>query len=179
MKVRQAMTSDVSFCLPESTLTEAVTIMWQRDCGVVPVVDMKKRVVGMITDRDICIALATKHQLSNDIKVSEIIGKRVRTCTPHDDVQDALKTMKKWQLRRLPVVNEAEELVGILSIGDLLHYAGKGKVSRKKLLSALQEISSFRPLHLQELTEDEIETDLPGENDFPAQADRAESNESE
>ena len=151
MKVRDVMTTEVGYCQPEAALTQAAEIMWQRDCGVVPIVDEGQKVVGMITDRDICFAVVTKNRLPNEIKINEVIGtNKVRSCSPDDAVEDALRKMKRRQLRRLPVVNEDGVLVGILSLADLIRNAGKGKnaVSRKKLLAALGEISHLRPITL-------------------------------
>jgi CBS domain-containing protein len=160
MKVREAMTSDVSYCYQSATLTDAAIIMWQRDCGVVPIVNEQKQIIGMITDRDICIAVATRNQLPSQISVGEIgLKRKIGCCAPDDDAEDALKIMKKYQLRRLPVVNKEDKiLLGILSVSDLLRYAGKGNnaVSRKKLLVTLKEISSFRPLHMHELSTENI-----------------------
>lgn len=156
MKVREAMTSDVSFCYQTATLTDAAVMMWQRDCGIVPIVNEQKQIIGVITDRDICIAVATRNQLPTQIWVGEIgTGRKIRSCAPDDDAEDALKTMKKYQLRRLPVINKEDNvLLGILSISDLLRYSGKGNnaVPRKKVLAALKEISSFRPVLLHEIS---------------------------
>jgi CBS domain-containing protein len=154
MKVRDVMTTDVGYCQPDTTLANAAMIMWQRDCGVVPVVNEQKQVVGMITDRDICIAVTMQNRLASEIQVSEIISSKVKSCQPNDDLEDALKTMKKRQLRRLPVTTKDGVLLGIISIGDLLN-AGKGKEIKKMLLTALREISSFRPLHFHEITADD------------------------
>lgn len=152
MKVRELMTGDVSYCQPTTTLADAAMMMWRRDCGVVPVVDEQKRVVGMITDRDVCMAVATKNRLANDILASEVIFGKVEACEPNDDVEKVLKKMKKKQLRRLPVTSKDGVLLGIVSISDLLHASGsKGKEIKKKLLIALREISTFRPPHLHEL----------------------------
>ena len=155
MKVRDAMTSDVGYCQPNTSLAQAAMIMWQRDCGIVPVVNEQKQIVGMITDRDICIAVSMQNRLASQIKVSEIIYGEVKSCRPDDDLENALKTMKKRQLRRLPVASKDGVLVGIVSIGDLLK-AAKGKELKKKLLSALREISSFRPLQLHEISADSV-----------------------
>lgn len=124
-------------------------IMWQRDCGVVPVVNEQKRVVGVITDRDICIAVSMQNRLASQIQVSEVISGKVKSCKPDDGLEQALKTMRRRQLRRLPVTTKDGVLVGIVSIGDLLK-AGKGKDFKKKLFAALREISSLRPIHLHE-----------------------------
>ncbi|HEX8266747.1 MAG TPA: CBS domain-containing protein [Pyrinomonadaceae bacterium] len=171
MKVRDVMTTEVGYCQPDAPLAQAADIMWQRDCGVVPIVDESQRVIGMITDRDICFAVVTKNRLASEIKISEVISQNeVRSCAPGDAVEDALKTMKRRQLRRLPVVNKDGVLVGILSLADLISGIGKGKdaVPRKKLLAALKEISHLRPITLHALSdEDENESEIAGneEND--------------
>ena len=169
MKVRDVMTTEVGYCQPDAPLAQAADIMWQRDCGVVPVVDESQRVIGMITDRDICFAVVTKNRLASEIKISEVISqKEVRSCAPGDAIEDALKTMKRRQLRRLPVVNKEGVLVGILSLADLISGVGKGKdaVPRKKLLAALKEISHLRPITLHALPdEDENESEKAGDDE--------------
>ena len=72
MKVREMMTSDVKTCRPETNLAEAVKDMWEGDCGALPVVSDEGRVIGMITDRDICIALATRGRSADRIAVREV-----------------------------------------------------------------------------------------------------------
>ena len=173
MKVRDCMTTEVGYCQPDAMLTQAAEIMWQRDCGIVPVVDENQRVVGMITDRDICFAVVTKNRLPNEIKISEVINGKVRSCSPGDNVEDALRIMKRKQLRRLPVVNADGVLVGILSLADLIRNAGKGRdaVSRRKLLGALREITHYRPITLHILS--------PEEEGESAETDESEENESE
>ena len=164
------MTTEVGYCQPDAPLAQAADIMWQRDCGVVPVVDESQRVIGMITDRDICFAVVTKNRLASEIKISEVLSQNeVQSCAPGDAVEDALKTMKRRQLRRLPVVNKDGVLVGILSLADLISGVGKGKdaVPRKKLLAALKEISHLRPITLHAFSDDENESEKAGneEND--------------
>src|SRR5215213_4306396 len=105
MKVQDIMTADVEACGPESDLAEAAAIMWRKDCGSVPVVDAGRRIVGMITDRDICMAVCTRNKLATEMKVSEVISGKVYACAPTDKVGDALETMQSSQLRRLPVVD--------------------------------------------------------------------------
>jgi CBS domain-containing protein len=180
MKVRELMTSDVSSCQTQATLTQAAMIMWQRDCGVVPVVDEHQRVVGMVTDRDIAIAAATKNRLIADILVAEIIYGEVKTCDPNDNAEDALKIMRKHQLRRLPVTSRDGVLLGIISLSDFLRNVGKGKdkVPRKKLLNALRDISTFRPLHLHELFA-EKKQDFEDEDAHDEPEDTEDSNDNE
>ncbi|HEX8195171.1 MAG TPA: CBS domain-containing protein [Pyrinomonadaceae bacterium] len=183
MKVRDVMTTEVGYCQPDAPLTQAADIMWQRDCGVVPIVDESQRVIGMITDRDICFAVVTKNRLPNEIKISEVISRNeVQSCAPGDAAEDALKTMKRHQIRRLPVVNRDGVLVGILSLADLIRGVGKGKdaVPRKKLLATLKEISHLRPITLHALSDDdENESDEAGDNENDSQENKEESDETD
>jgi CBS domain-containing protein len=181
MKVRDCMTTDVGYCQPNAPLTQAAEIMWQRDCGVVPVTDENQRVIGMITDRDICFAVVTKNRLPSDIKTGEVIRQNeVKTCSPGDSIEDALKTLKRHQLRRLPVVNKDGVLVGILALADLIRAMGKDKdaVPRKKLLAALKEISHLRPITLHALSEDD-ENESGAAEDDDNDSDENDGNESE
>ena len=183
MKVRDVMTTEVGYCQPDAPLAQAADIMWQRDCGVVPVVDESQRVIGMITDRDICFAVVTKNRLAGEIKISEVISQNeVQSCAPGDAVEDALKTMKRHQLRRLPVVNKDGVLVGILSLADLISGVGKGKdaVPRKKLLAALKEISHLRPITLHAFSDDdENESEKAGNEENDSQENEEESDETD
>jgi CBS domain-containing protein len=148
MKVQDIMTANVEACGPESDLAAAAMIMWKRDCGSVPVVDGARKVVGMITDRDICMAVATRNRLATEIKVGEVISGRVYACAPDDRVQDALETMQSAQLRRLPVVDDDGVLHGILSINDVVLHAKRGQskkhVSHRDAMETLKVLSEHR-----------------------------------
>ena len=151
MKVKDVMTSPVLFCAPETNLAAAAMIMWESDCGALPVVSHEKQVVGMITDRDICMAL-TKHRLASDA-VGEVPSRVVYACSPHDDVKEALKTMEKERVRRLPTLNTDGVLQGMLSMNDVVLHAEQGTKGRKTpalsykdAISALKEICAHRTL---------------------------------
>jgi len=118
MKVKEVMTTDVKRCSPETNLAAAAKIMWEGDCGAVPVTGERDQVVGVITDRDICIAAATRPRTEGEIPVKEVLSKALYTCAPGDDVRAALETMKSRKIRRLPVVEQGR-LVGIVSIHDI------------------------------------------------------------
>jgi CBS domain-containing protein len=121
MKVESLMKRDAKTCLRGTNLAEAASILWDQDCGVLPVVDDAGKVVGMISDRDICMAIVTKKRLASDIAVGEVIsGNSVYSCSPHDQIENALQTMQEHQVRRLPVAKEGGELCGILSINDVI-----------------------------------------------------------
>jgi CBS domain-containing protein len=120
MKVRDIMTKGPVFCHSDSNLAAAAEKMWAHDCGVLPVVDDELGVVGVITDRDICIALGTKDRRASSVLVREVMTTKVYVCAPEDDIHTALKVMEKGRVRRLPVVNREGKLMGILSMDDIV-----------------------------------------------------------
>ena len=124
MKVREMMTSEVKACRAETNLAEAVKDMWEGDCGALPVVNSEGRVTGVITDRDICIALATRGGSADRIAVREVAQGHAYTCLPEDDATAALQTMKAHKVRRLPVVDAEGHVRGILSLNDVVTHAG-------------------------------------------------------
>ncbi len=119
MKVRDVMTRDVQSCQPGETLASLANLMWRGDCGAIPVLDAEHRPVGIITDRDAFIALATRYRVPGEISVKEVMTSDPVTCHPDDDVRLALKSMAEHQIRRLPVVDGMGALTGMLSLSDL------------------------------------------------------------
>lgn len=153
MKVKKFMKTGVGAVRPEDDLTAAARIMWQKDCGVVPVTDEKERVVGVITDRDICISVASREQRASQISAGELIrGKKVISCRADDEIETALKKMKKNAVKRLPVVGKKGELTGILSITDLLLGVQKNKRLKKQIYTTLRTIGRPHRIVLQEIT---------------------------
>lgn len=145
MKVKDLMTKSVSSCDRQTNLSAAAIMMWDGDCGVIPVVDEEEKVIGVITDRDIAMALATKNTPPADILVGEIVEKRkIDTCSPDDDVKHALEIMAEMQIRRLPVVSQEGHLEGIFSINDaILHArADSQELSDRDVLEAMKGICS-------------------------------------
>jgi CBS domain-containing protein len=120
MKVREIMRHEARFCHPWTSLAEAGREMADVGCGVLPVVDLDRKVVGMLTDRDICLALTARDRKPSEVTAREAIhGVQVFTCTEDDDVVDALAVMGACQVRRLAVLDEGGRLDGILSIDDV------------------------------------------------------------
>jgi CBS domain-containing protein len=119
MQVAEIMSKDVSSCGPGMNAATAAELMWKRNCGSLPVVEDGGRVVGIVTDRDLFLALGTSNRSPGDVPVGEIMNRDIAFTTPGSDVRDALKTMAQRQLRRLPVVNDNGTLVGIVSVGDI------------------------------------------------------------
>lgn len=142
MKVQDIMTRDVRSCRPEMNLAEVVKLMWELDCGVLPVVKADGRIAGIITDRDICIAIATRGQTADRIGVRDVTGGKVSTCRPEDDVSTALQTMKTQKVRRLPVVDAEGRLKGILSLNDVVMRSGAAPAT--DIVSTLASICEHR-----------------------------------
>jgi len=144
MLVEQLMTHEVEACRPDATLAAVADIMWRRDCGVVPVVDEEARVVGVVTDRDICIALASRGQTAQEVRVGELMTNHVHTCTADDDVEEALAVMRRERVRRLPVLDGQARLAGILSLRDVILNArrggGKRHVSRGEAFRTVRAV---------------------------------------
>lgn len=151
MNVKDVMTSPVQYCSVDTNLAAAAGMMWDSDCGVLPVVDRSGKVIGMITDRDICIAVATKSRLASEISVWETITGKVVSVAPEDEVHDALKAMAANRVRRLPVVDQDGILCGVVTLNDLVLQAGAGRgkapdISHADIVDTLLAISRHRIL---------------------------------
>lgn len=123
MKVRDIMTSIVHTCTPNDSLHEAARLLWEHDCGCLPVVDGDGRVQGMITDRDICMGAYTKGQDFTALHVSDSMAIAPVTCAPTDELEKAAQRMAEREVRRIPVVDDEQRLVGILSLNDIVRSA--------------------------------------------------------
>jgi CBS-domain-containing membrane protein len=120
MKVKDVMTPDAKAIWITESLADAAKEMWENDCGVLPIVKDGRKVVGMITDRDICMAAAMRDRNPSNISVEEVMNATVYGTAPDEDVEQALQTMREHKIRRLPVVNLEGELEGILSMNDIV-----------------------------------------------------------
>src|SRR5690242_11310459 len=109
MKVKEVMTGSPNVCDLNESLAEAAKVMWDADCGVLPVLKDGQEVVGLITDRDICMALAMRDSSPTTISAEEVITGDVYSVAPEDDVKKALELMREHQVRRLPVINPEGE----------------------------------------------------------------------
>jgi len=124
MRVEEIMTKTVSACTTGTNAAEAAELMWIHDCGVLPVVeDSDGRLVGIVTDRDLFIALGTKGQNASGLTMGEVMRPEVFSCAPSDDLHRALKIMANRQVHRLPVVDGNGALTGILSLNDVVFHA--------------------------------------------------------
>ena len=131
MNVETIMSKTIHTCSPEDSLERVAQILWDGDCGCVPVVNDEHRVVGMVTDRDACMAAYTQGARLCDIPVSTAMAGQVRSCRPSDSVTSAEQTLREYQLHRLPVVDDQERLVGLLSLGDIAREAAHQRNDRR------------------------------------------------
>ena len=119
MTVDDVMKRDVKTCRPSDSLNRAAQIMWDHDCGCVPVVNEKNEVIGMLTDRDICMAAYTQGRVLAEITVDNVMSTQVFACAAGDSLTAAEAIMQTHQIRRLPVLGFENQLLGILSLNDL------------------------------------------------------------
>ena len=126
MTVASLMTSDPAVCGPRDSLREAARVLFDRDCGIVPVVDPGGALLGVVTDRDLCRAAWRSGRRLEELRVEEWMSTRLTTCGPGDSLGKAESRMRAARVRRLPVVEANGRLLGILSLADLARHLGSG-----------------------------------------------------
>jgi CBS domain-containing protein len=141
MKIKDIMTRAPAICSPTTNLAAAAKLMLDADCGILPVADNDSKLVGVVTDRDMYIALATRNQLASQMTVGDVARTPVFTCGPDDDVESALATMRQHRVRRLPVEGFGGSIAGIVSMNDIVLAAGARKpVRNEAVVETLQGI---------------------------------------
>jgi len=141
------MTKSPACCNPQTNLAAAVEILWNHNCGILPVVDSQERVVGLVTDRDMCVALGTQNRLPSEMTVKEVASGKVFVCKPDDDLQRALGTMAEAKVRRLPVIDAAGKLQGILSMDDVVLHTETGTIKRDSGLSSQDIVNTLKTIY--------------------------------
>jgi CBS domain-containing protein len=134
MKVQEVMSRSVECCRIDDDLNRPAQLMWENDFGVVPVVDEGGFLVGVLTDRDLCMAAYTQGRVLGAIKVGEVMSRQVESCSPGSSAEVALALMKEIRVRRLPVVDTEGCPVGMLSLNDLAREAARsGRIGDRHL----------------------------------------------
>jgi CBS domain-containing protein len=153
MHVDELMTSPAATCRPTDMLNRVAQLMWERDCGSIPVVDDEGKPIAMITDRDICMASYTQGKPLFHIPVSAAMSKNVTVCQKGESLATAESMMRNRQIRRLPVVTNDGQIVGILSLNDIAtrghhkHLGGRGELGSEAIASTLSAICARTPIH--------------------------------
>jgi CBS domain-containing protein len=141
------MTTNPECVTPGATIREAAQLMQRENVGIVPVVEEKgsKRLLGVVTDRDIAIRVVAEGR-DGGTRVSEIMSSgKIKTCTPDDDVNEAMEVMANEQVRRIPIIDDRGALVGIVAQADIVRKARDG--SRAE--NTVQQISEPGGKHAQ------------------------------
>lgn len=151
MKVKDVMVGTPASCTSEANLGSAVEILWKQNCRILPIVDAQQKVVGVVTDRDVSIALGTRNRLPGEITVGQVASGNVFSCKPDDDVRTALATMGEAKVRRLPVISASGKLEGILSMDDVVLHSEAKIPGRTPQLSHDDVVETLKKLYRPEL----------------------------
>lgn len=146
MKVKEIMSTNAKVCTLTDNLSAAAGLMWENDCGILPVVAEGGKVVGLITDRDICMAATLKNRNLSKVAVEDVISGKVFACKPEEDVRSALKTMQENKVRRLPVMAADGKLEGILSMNDVVLKAEEASDKKAPELSYVDVVNTYRSI---------------------------------
>ena len=119
MKARDIMTPDPELCHENDTIYDCVEIMYQRDCGIVPIVDDNGICIGVVTDRDICLDVVLNRKDPDRSKINEVMTRDPLTCGPDQSLDRVIDEMEKHKVRRILVVNKDNRCIGIISEGDI------------------------------------------------------------
>jgi CBS domain-containing protein len=146
MRASELMTHPAITCPLGSPLSAAARLMWENDCGVIPVIDDGGRLVGMVTDRDICMAAYTQGAPLDAIETRTAMAPSVLACRADDSVESVERLMKEGQVRRIPIIDDDRRPVGIVSMSDLARHAADERRSQvnREVVSTLATISEPR-----------------------------------
>lgn len=146
MKIAQLMTRDVKTCRQTDTLDVAARLMWDYDLGAVPVTDDLGQVVGIVTDRDACMAALMQSQPLHRMPCSIAMTNHVVTCQPDDTDLAVARLMAKNKIRRVPVVDDAQRPIGMVSLNDLALAMSRNRgVAATEIAGTLAAICEHRP----------------------------------
>ena len=135
MRVSDIMTREVATVRTDEKASAAAHLMWDCDCGALPVLDETGRAVAVITDRDICMATLFQDRPPSQFPVSLAMSRDLHFCLPEHDVTTAEQRMRVQQIRRLPVLDADRRLVGIVSLADIVRATARAEGKKGTLPS--------------------------------------------
>lgn len=146
MNVKDVMTREVRSVRMADRLDAAARLMWEQDCGIAPVVDSSNVLVGVLTDRDLCMATYTQGRPLSEIPVTAVMARMLRTIKPDDTLATAMGVLQQAQVHRLPVVDARGVLVGLLAVNDLVRLAASrpGALDATAVVKCLAAICASR-----------------------------------
>jgi CBS domain-containing protein len=120
-KCFEVMTEGPTCCLPTDAVSKAGALMKSENVGSIPVIESEKtkKLIGIVTDRDLALQIVAAGRDAKSTKVADVMTNKIVTCRADDDVQKALDAMAEFQLRRIPVVDEKDQIVGIIAQADV------------------------------------------------------------
>ena len=133
MRGSELMSRQVATVRSSDSASVAGRLMWDCDCGAVPVIDEDGRAIGMVTDRDICMSAVHENRAPSDIPVSQAMSRTLHACNPNDSVRAAGELMRKFQIRRIPVLDGQSRPIGILSLADVVRATDGRKAEMRDL----------------------------------------------
>lgn len=154
MFVKQIMSQPVAACRVDDRADQAARLMWEADCGAVPVIDSAGCAVAMVTDRDLCMAGYTQGKALHEIEVSSAMSKELQSCGPEDSLELVEQQMMQYQLRRIPVLDAEGRPIGIVSLNDLVraatlqHSAAPAGADGLSLISTAKTLAAVCALRL-------------------------------
>lgn len=140
MHIKDIMSRNVQTCRSYESLNTAAHKMWEADIGAVPIVDDKDRVVGMVTDRDICMAAYLRGRPLAEIPLVEVMSHELLSCGPDDTLDHAEALMRSRQIRRLPVLDAARHVIGMISLNDIIRAVSRTHHGRRELIETMAAI---------------------------------------
>jgi CBS domain-containing protein len=147
MTVQDIMSEPVVTCTPQMTLSAAARLMRDADYGTLPVIDAQGRLIGILTDRDVCLAIAGSARNAAHIAVHEVMTRKPVAAIVTDTIHTALGRMKGARVRRLPVLDTFGRLEGILSIEDVVvRGLESGGIGADEIVMALRTMYERRPV---------------------------------
>ena|SRR5689334_12156065 len=147
MRVQDVMVGTPAYCGANTNLGAAIETLWNRNCGFLPVVDEEEKVIGVVTDRDLCIAMGTRNKLAGELTVGEVLSPQLFYCKPEDEIHAALRIMGDKKVRRLPVVDNNRRLRGILALDDVVMHAQTSRAGKFPELTAEDILGTLKNLY--------------------------------
>ncbi len=143
MIVSELMSRNLETCHPQDSLQDAAGKMWDHDIGCLPVLDAESHVIGMITDRDVCMAAYTQGRPLTAISVQSAMAHQAFCCLPTDRIEDVETVMKTHKVRRVPVIDEQGHPVGLISMNDIARESARELRGRGPSVRAADVVSTL------------------------------------
>lgn len=143
LRAQQLMTHGAYCCRETDSLEQAARLMWEHDLGVVPVLDDSARAVGMLSDRDACMAAYIQGKPLSEISVGSVMSKSLYSVRPETPISVALELMGEHRVRRLAVLDEESRVLGVLGMNDVIREAARERENPNREISAVSVIASL------------------------------------